>query len=128
MSNQEVVTFSMWFPDEPNDAEDGEDYVEMRTENGTSGWNDLSGHIGTFVVCEKELPMLHSWTNVDNMKFWYSDVTLNVHDANKYCESIGGQLYEPRNWELALKVMTAGKQIGVNHFWIGMSDHKDEGV
>ncbi|MBI5418442.1 PEP-CTERM sorting domain-containing protein [Candidatus Poribacteria bacterium] len=73
----EPVTYTNWYPGEPNDYLWGEDWGHMNWEY-TGKWNDLgewsSGLAGGFGVAEKVAPEPASWilfaTGIASLAFW----------------------------------------------------------
>ncbi len=59
---------------------------------------------------------------------FFSDPFDNLSTAKYICEAVGGRVYEPRDLDEYIDTVDKAYNLGVERFWLGITDELSEGV
>ena len=139
-SDDKSIIWNNWHPGQPNNTNcyphkkcsGDEDCVEVKADP-EGKWNDQCCSKSKHYICEKSLPTSFSSKNlvweVKKEKRFLVHVAKKSHlEAQKFCVSQGGKLFEPKSEMENSEIAALAKEKGAkNGIWIGIHDKTSEG-
>ena len=90
-------------------------------------WDKKSGWMVSKVACEKGSGSNYGWNEVDGIELLVGFHPLPLLEAATFCNLNGGRLYEPRDQAQFTTVVNVAQNVGINMFWLGVTDMEIEG-
>ena len=132
-SDGKSITWNNWHSGQPHKCSGDEDCVDVKADP-EGKWNSQCCSQSKHYVCEKSLPTSFSSKNlvweVKKEKKYLVHVAKKSHmEAQKFCQSQGGKLFEPKSKMENSEIAALAKEKGAtNGIWIGINDRTSEGI
>ncbi len=120
-----AITYDNWHPVEPsNSGGGGEQYAVFNIHSDPYLWTDWPLSNTGKIICEKPV-CPQGWTLVRGRCYYLGTDIKTANDAEAYCISQGGKLFEPENAE---DNSVISSMMSAYRFWIGINDKASPGT